>query len=322
MPSLRRTRAVLALAAAACAATLAVAGSPAGAAGDCAPGADWGSLRPDLAAETVQLVNAHRAALGLTQLVVVPALQGSAVWKARHMARYAYMAHDDPAPPVARSTGERMSACGYAAGWGENIAYGYPSAQSVVTGWLGSAGHRANIENPSYVAIGAGAASSASGQVYWAHAFGTSTAGGSPSPPPPPPSPPPPPAPTPPAPSPPPSRPPSPAPPGTVPKTASGAAGIALRGLALTPRRPRAGGVLTATLRATKQGARLRSGHVFCSARVAGRPLEVIARRLRAGAVRCTWAVPRGASGRTIGAAVIVQQRGLRTVAPFKSKIS
>ena len=42
------------------------------------------------------------------------------------MAMYRYMAHDDPAPPVARSIADRITACGYAgAGWGENIAYGY-----------------------------------------------------------------------------------------------------------------------------------------------------------------------------------------------------
>ena len=87
------------------------------------------------------------------------------------MAKYGYMAHDDPAPPVSRSTGERMAACGVTGSWGENIAAGYPSPASVVNGWLNSPGHRANIENPNYVSMGAGAASSASGQLYWAHTF-------------------------------------------------------------------------------------------------------------------------------------------------------
>ena len=110
--------------------------------------------RADFAAQTVDLVNAHRATLGLRALVVGSALQASAVWKARHMAYYGYMAHDDPAPPVSRSTADRMAACGVTGSWGENIAAGYPTPSSVVNGWLGSPGHHANIENPSYVLHG------------------------------------------------------------------------------------------------------------------------------------------------------------------------
>ena len=53
---------------------------------------------------------------------------------------------------------------------GENIAYGYPTPQDVMTGWLNSPGHKANIENASYRAIGIGAAGST---VFWAQDFGT-----------------------------------------------------------------------------------------------------------------------------------------------------
>ena len=99
------------------------------------------------------------------------------------MAKYVYMAHADPAPPVARSVGDRLLACGYpasSAGWGENIAYGYTSADAVMQGWLNSPGHRANIENPSYRAIGVGAAASSAGRLYWTQEFGTSTSGSTP----------------------------------------------------------------------------------------------------------------------------------------------
>ncbi len=185
-------------------------------AGECTPAADWGTQRDDLAAQTIALLNAYRASLGLRQLVVSPTLSASAVWKARHMARYGYMSHSDPAPPVSRSTGQRMSDCGYAASWGENIAYGSPSAQAVVDNWLGSPGHRANIENPSWAAIGSGAADG-SGYVFWAHTFGTVADSGSP-PPPPAPSPP---APSPPSPSPPVSSPPAPFPPAPSPPVPS-----------------------------------------------------------------------------------------------------
>ena len=188
MSLLRRTLALLALAVATVG--FAAAGGSIGVeratatalVGDCVVGSGWGTPRADLASQAVQLVNAHRTAMGLRALVVSPTLSASAVWKAQHMARYAYMAHDDPAPPVSRTAGQRILACGYSASWGENIAYGYASAQAVVDAWLASSGHRANIENASYAAIGSGAAVGSSGYVYWAQDFGTMSDGGAPPP--------------------------------------------------------------------------------------------------------------------------------------------
>jgi uncharacterized protein YkwD len=144
--------------------------------GDCSPGSDWGTSRPDLAASVVDLVNQHRTAMGLVALQVSPTLTNGAVWKARHMARYAYLQHDDPAPPVTRTVADRLEACGYPSrttGWGENIAYGYSTAQSVVDAWLNSPGHKANIENGSYRSTGVGAAATSSGVIYWSQEFGT-----------------------------------------------------------------------------------------------------------------------------------------------------
>ncbi|MGZ8708067.1 MAG: CAP domain-containing protein [Gaiellaceae bacterium] len=158
--------------------------------GNCTPGSDWGTPRQDLTAQVIQLVNQHRASKGLVQLTVSTTLTNASIWKSRHMARYLYMTHNDPAPPVARTTGERLLACGYPStttGWGENIAFGYATAAAVMQAWLNSAGHRANIERASYRSIGVGAASSSTGRVYWAQAFGTQAGSGSPPPPPPPP---------------------------------------------------------------------------------------------------------------------------------------
>jgi len=155
--------------------------------GDCVAGSDWGTPRQDLAARVIELVNEHRASLGLTQLIVTTPVTNAAVWKARHMAKYLYMAHADPAPPVARTTAQRMEACGVTSGWGENIAYGYATAEAVMQAWLNSLGHRANIERSTFRAIGVGAASASNGLIFWAQVFSTSTAGGSTPPPPPPP---------------------------------------------------------------------------------------------------------------------------------------
>ncbi len=93
--------AVIAVVAAVAAAPARVPGTPAvagAAVGDCTPGADWGTLRQDLATQVVQLVNQHRASLGLPQLTVTTPLTNAAVWKSRHMAYYRYMQHAGPGP--------------------------------------------------------------------------------------------------------------------------------------------------------------------------------------------------------------------------------
>lgn len=166
--------------------------SPAHAAvGDCTPGSNWGTINASFESQVLTLVNQHRAALGLGALSNSPTLTNSAHWKSLHMAFYAYMQHDDPAPPVGRTVSDRLAACGYPIGtvsWGENIAYGYATPQDVMNAWLNSPGHRANIENASYRAIGIGAAQNASGVIYWTQDFGSLVDAGTPPPPPPPPS--------------------------------------------------------------------------------------------------------------------------------------
>jgi uncharacterized protein YkwD len=160
--------------------------------GNCVVSSTWGTPRGDLAGQVVQLVNQHRAARGLATLGSSTALSSTANWKARHMAAYRYMTHNDPAPPVARTTQQRFEACGYpvfTAGWGENIAYGYTTASAVMQAWLNSPGHRANIQNPSFRTLGVAAAASTTGTIYWAQAFGTTAGTVTPPPPPPPPPP-------------------------------------------------------------------------------------------------------------------------------------
>ena len=317
------------------------------AAGDCTPGTDWGTVRADLASQTIQLVNAHRAGLGLRQLVLSSTLSASAVWKARHMALYSYMTHNDPAPPVARSTGERMAACGYGASWGENIAYGYTSAQSVVNGWLNSSGHRANIENSNWAAIGSGAAVSASGRIYWAHAFGSVADSG----PPPPPTttttttttPPPPttttttttsttttttttttptstttttqPAPSGPATSVSPVTLSAPAP------SSRAAAGVVLRGLSVA-HRPQAGRKLVSTVAILRRGKRVQTGRVFCRAAIDQNALPVLEHTIRRGKALCVWQIPSNARGELIEASVTVRLGQVRVRAPFRVRVS
>jgi uncharacterized protein YkwD len=68
---------------------------------------------------------------------------------------------------------QREVAAGYTTGASaENIAWGYRTAQDVVTGWINSPGHRANMLNCSSIAVGVGLAYKADGTPYWTQDFG------------------------------------------------------------------------------------------------------------------------------------------------------
>jgi uncharacterized protein YkwD len=140
--------------------------------GACVAGASWGTPREDLAHQVVQIVNRYRVEIGRRPLRVSAPLTRSATWKARHMAHFHYFGHSDPAPPVTRTAFQRLAACGFGSTGSENIAYGYSSALSVVRAWLGSPGHRRNIELASWKYMGVGVASSRGGPTFWAQNFG------------------------------------------------------------------------------------------------------------------------------------------------------
>lgn len=58
--------------------------------------------------------------------------------------------------------------------FGENIAKGYTSPEAVVTGWMNSPGHRANILREGYVGIGIGVCNQ-SGTLHWVQIFSNRT---------------------------------------------------------------------------------------------------------------------------------------------------
>ena len=61
------------------------------------------------------------------------------------------------------------SSPGYPTPGGENIAQGQTSAQQVMTDWMNSSGHRANILNCQFTAIGVGLNTNG---WYWTQDFG------------------------------------------------------------------------------------------------------------------------------------------------------
>lgn len=111
--------------------------------------------------EACGLVNAERAARGLSPLNVSSSLSEKARVKARDMADNGYFSHTSPtygSPfTMMRTLGVSYTSAG------ENIAMGYDTAADVVEAWMASPSHRANLLNSRYVTVGIGCVDG-----YWA----------------------------------------------------------------------------------------------------------------------------------------------------------
>lgn len=116
--------------------------------------------------EVVSLVNAERAKYGLPALTLRADLCEKARIKSQDMHDSRYFSHESPnyGSPFAmmRSFGITYSHAG------ENIAMGYATPAAVVSAWMNSAGHRANILSANYTAIGVGYVQSGG---YWTQWF-------------------------------------------------------------------------------------------------------------------------------------------------------
>lgn len=105
-----------------------------------------------LRAQVISLINQQRANAGLGQLASNSDLSDkSQTWSAS-MASRGVLVHSTP-------PGNKL--------WGEIIASGYRTAESVVAGWMSSPGHRDRILDPQYTIVGSGYVNG-----YWTVQFG------------------------------------------------------------------------------------------------------------------------------------------------------
>jgi uncharacterized protein YkwD len=124
-------------------------------------------------AQVVTLTNAERAKAGCAPLTVNSTLTAVAQEHSQDMATHNYFDHNSQ---DGRSPFDRMTAAGYQFSTAaENIAAGQRTPQDVMTSWMNSPGHKANILNCALHQIGVGYATSSSSQygVYWTQDFGT-----------------------------------------------------------------------------------------------------------------------------------------------------
>lgn len=119
--------------------------------------------------EVVRLVNIERQKEGLAPFKVSAELSKVAKTKSEDMGKNNYFSHTSP---TYGSPFQMMKTFGIKYNTaGENIAKGYLSAQAVVSGWMNSSGHRANILNPSFKTIGVGTYTTGNGTIYWTQMF-------------------------------------------------------------------------------------------------------------------------------------------------------
>lgn len=104
--------------------------------------------------QVVALVNKERAAAGLAPVSALDSLNKVAAAKATDMRTNNYFSHTSP---TYGSPFDMMSAFGitYQAA-GENIAMGQKTPQEVMTAWMNSPGHKANILSTNFNYIGVG----------------------------------------------------------------------------------------------------------------------------------------------------------------------
>jgi uncharacterized protein YkwD len=116
----------------------------------------------------VRLTNAQRAQHGCSALRIDSHLRTAARAHSKDMRVRHYFEHNSL---DGRTPWDRIKAAGYSQPGAENIAMGYATAQAVVSGWMNSPGHRANILNCSLKAVGIGV-EYGSGGPWWTQDFG------------------------------------------------------------------------------------------------------------------------------------------------------
>jgi uncharacterized protein YkwD len=115
--------------------------------------------------QVAQIVNAQRHNAGVPPLNVQGQLAWTAARRSVVQATNKLMNHD--------GWDSMIRASGYPSGWwGENVAVGSPTPAAVMSAWMNSPDHRANILSTHYRDIGVGCAYTREHVAYWTQDFG------------------------------------------------------------------------------------------------------------------------------------------------------
>lgn len=131
----------------------------------------WPDAVPEAAlmSQVVTRTNQLRHAHGCGQLGVDHGLIDASVRQSYYMASTQRFGHRGPGGSTFVA---RARAAGYAQPAGENIAWGYVTADQVVGAWMASPRHRANMLNCAARSIGTGVVYALDGIPYYTEVFG------------------------------------------------------------------------------------------------------------------------------------------------------
>ena len=117
----------------------------------------------NMALEAFDLVNAERAANGLSSLSWDGNLESAASVRASEIS--VSFSHTRPNGRPWHTVNSRIQG-------GENLAFGFSNADSALTAWMNSPSHRENILWPSFTRIAISVYVADDGTYYWAQEFG------------------------------------------------------------------------------------------------------------------------------------------------------
>jgi uncharacterized protein YkwD len=124
--------------------------------------------------QILNLVNEERAKVGADPLQINEQLDQAADLHSQDQASINTMSHTGS---NGSDMGSRVQDTGYQYSTaGENVAAGYPDAEAVMAGWMGSDGHRENILDPNFEDLGVGYSVGDDGNAYWTQNFGADMA--------------------------------------------------------------------------------------------------------------------------------------------------
>lgn len=123
-----------------------------------ASSASWNAAETQL----FGLMNTFRQQNGVPPLKQSPTLANMAAWMAEDMAAHGGGVSNPPTHDdwSGRDYSSRARDCGSGGYNGENVGWGFGSAQAMFNGWAGSSGHRAAMLNPQFKVVGIGQAGS------------------------------------------------------------------------------------------------------------------------------------------------------------------
>lgn len=116
--------------------------------------------------QIMSLINEHREDIGLEPINIINIISNEAEGHTNYMIGVGQPSHDNFSIRY-KNLVNKVNAKSV----GENVAYGYSSAEAVVRAWINSSEHKKTIENTEYTDFGISTKKNDEGKNYFTHIF-------------------------------------------------------------------------------------------------------------------------------------------------------